>query len=168
MGHSVLLRWAAWCNKCWLLSFSLSCFTLVMKTRRLREGNWPGQSHTGSWAKSESETQCALSSTYIRGWKHRRLWYLYAYFSNFFSSVSFFPCYLLTQISQLLTQTILEIRRHSFNANNAFLKEVVSTHNIFMLSDLMPTIYIHGWMGISGSINVICIFIYIRTPDFQI
>lgn len=55
-----------------------------------------------------------------------------------------------------------------FNANNAFFKKVVNTHNIFMLSDLMPTIYTYGWMGISGSINGICIFIYICIPDFQI
>ena len=49
--------------------------------------------------------------------------------------LSFFPHYLLTKISH-----ILEIRRHIFNANNAFLKQVVNTHNIFMFCDLIVVV----------------------------
>lgn len=114
------------------------------------ELTWP-KSHRQLGKVRIGNTMCAFFHIYKR-LKTRKTVIFICILFQFFSSVSFFPCYLLTQISQLLTQTILEIRRHSFNANNAFLKEVVSTHNIFMLSDLMPTIYIHGWMGISGSI----------------
>jgi hypothetical protein len=62
----------------------------------------------------------------------------------------------------------LEIRKLFLNANNAFKKIVVSTHNIFMLSDLVPTVYIHGCMGIYKCHLDIHIHLHTRFPNLVV
>lgn len=48
-----------------------------------------------------------------------------------FPLLSFPHSHVFTQTPQLLTQTILEIKKHTLNADNAFFKKVVDTHSIF-------------------------------------
>ena len=44
-------------------------------------------------------------------------------------------------------------------------RHYINTHIIFVFSDSVPILYIHGHIVLS---NVICIFIYTHMPGFQV
>ena len=131
MGHSLLLRWAPWCNKCWLFFFTL-LFYFGYDDSKTQGGKltWP-KSHRHLGKVRTGDTMCVFFRI-VKRLKAKRTVVFICILFQLLPVLSFFPHYLLTQISH-----IFEIRRHIFNANNAFLKEVVNTHNIFMFCDLI-------------------------------
>ena len=92
-----------------------------------------------TWPKSRrhlgrvrtGNTMCVFFHIFRRLKTKKTMVFIYILF-QLLPVLSFLPHYLLTQISH-----ILKVRTHIFNANNAFLEEVVNTHNIFMFCDLI-------------------------------
>lgn len=130
MGHCVLLRWATWPTGAGFFLFFLSCLILVMNNEGSGRGSDSAKLILGGLNKVRTGNTVYISRIYTRLKTEKTIIFICILF-HFFPVLSFPSPYCLTQLSQLVTQTFLEIRKHIFNANNVFLKKVVNTH-IFM------------------------------------
>ena len=134
MGHSLLLRWAPWCHKCWLVFFFFLILLFYFGDDDLKtqggKMTWPkSRRHLGR--VRTGNTMCVFFHIFRRLKTKKTMVFICILF-QLLPALSFLPHYLLTQISH-----VLKVRTHIFNANNAFLEEVVNTHNIFMFCDLI-------------------------------